>query len=88
MCPPTLNQMLVSAYLRDYDWRGQIETYRGLYKERCDAMLAALDEYMPPGLSWTRPEGGWPVEWSARRARSARRWIPKASPGLRISAAG
>ena len=31
LCPPTLNQMLVSAYLRDYDWRGQIETYRGLY---------------------------------------------------------
>lgn len=59
LCPPTFNQMLVSAYLRDYDWRGQIETYRGLYKERCDAMLAALDEYMPPGLSWTRPEGGF-----------------------------
>ena len=45
--------------LRDYDWRGQIETYRGLYKERCEAMLAALDEYMPAGLSWTRPEGGF-----------------------------
>jgi DNA-binding transcriptional MocR family regulator len=59
LCPPTLNQMLVSAYLRDYDWRGQIDTYRGLYKERCDAMLAALDEYMPPGLSWTHPEGGF-----------------------------
>ena len=22
-------------------------------------MLAALDEYMPAGLSWTRPEGGF-----------------------------
>ena len=44
LCPPTLNQMLVSAYLRDYDWRGQIETYRGLYQERCEAMLAALAE--------------------------------------------
>ena len=49
LCPPTLNQMLVSAYLRDYDWKGQIETYRGLYAERCQAMLAALDEYMPDG---------------------------------------
>ena len=44
LCPPTLNQMLVSAYLRDYDWKGQIETYRGLYAERCDAMLAALED--------------------------------------------
>ncbi|WP_426997428.1 PLP-dependent aminotransferase family protein [Pseudarthrobacter sp. N5] len=59
LCPPTLNQMLVSAYLRDYDWRGQIETYRGLYAERCQAMLAALEEHMPEGLSWTRPEGGF-----------------------------
>lgn len=42
LCPSTLNQMLVSAYLRDYDWKGQIETYRGLYAERCQAMLAAL----------------------------------------------
>jgi len=59
LCPPTLNQMLVSAYLREYDWRGQIETYRGLYKERCDAMLAALAEYMPDGLRWTQPDGGF-----------------------------
>ena len=28
---------------------GQIETYRGLYQERCRHMLAALAEYMPAG---------------------------------------
>ena len=59
LCPPTLNQMLISAYLRDYDWRGQIDTYRALYQERCEALLAALDEHMPAGLSWTRPDGGF-----------------------------
>ncbi|MFF2299126.1 PLP-dependent aminotransferase family protein [Arthrobacter sp. NPDC058127] len=59
LCPPTLNQMIISAYLRDYDWRGQIDTYRALYEERCNALLVALEEHMPPGLSWTRPEGGF-----------------------------
>ncbi|MGO4235246.1 aminotransferase-like domain-containing protein [Pseudarthrobacter sp. YAF2] len=59
LCPPALNQMLVSAYLREYDWRGQIETYRALYAERCQAMLAALKEYMPPGTTWTSPQGGF-----------------------------
>jgi 2-aminoadipate transaminase len=59
LCPPALNQMLVSAYLRDYDWKGQIETYRGLYAERCRAMLTALAAHMSPGTSWTTPEGGF-----------------------------
>lgn len=31
---------------------------RAVYKERRDAMLAALSEYMPKGVSWTKPEGG------------------------------
>lgn len=59
LCPPTLNQMLVSAYLRDYDWKAQIDTYRGLYSQRCQAMLAALEEHMPEGASWTSPDGGF-----------------------------
>ena len=60
LCPPALNQMLVSAYLRDYDWKGQIETYRGLYAERCRAMLGsargAHAGRVPPG---PRPDGGF-----------------------------
>ncbi|MBT2249476.1 PLP-dependent aminotransferase family protein [Arthrobacter sp. BHU FT2] len=59
LCPPALNQMLVSAYLRDFDWQGQIRTYRSLYAERCRAMLSALEEYMPEGAAWTSPEGGF-----------------------------
>lgn len=59
LCPPTFNQLLVSAYLRDYDWRGQIDSYRAIYAERCAALLAALDEFMPDGVSWSRPEGGF-----------------------------
>ena len=59
LCPSALNQMLVSAYLRDYDWKGQVETYRALYAERCQALLAALEEHMPAGTHWTSPDGGF-----------------------------
>lgn len=59
LCPPTFNQLLISNYLANYDWQGQIRTYRTLYEERCTALLAALEEFMPEGVSWTRPEGGF-----------------------------
>ena len=59
LCPPTFNQLLVSDYLDNYDWQAQIVTYRELYAQRCAALLSALDEFMPAGVSWTRPEGGF-----------------------------
>ncbi|RRR67976.1 MAG: aminotransferase class I/II-fold pyridoxal phosphate-dependent enzyme, partial [Candidatus Viridilinea halotolerans] len=31
---------------------------RALYRERRDAMLAALKREMPPGVRWTHPQGG------------------------------
>jgi 2-aminoadipate transaminase len=31
---------------------------RQVYKERRDAMLASMEKYFPPGVSWTRPQGG------------------------------
>ncbi|MFN3804318.1 MAG: PLP-dependent aminotransferase family protein [Pyrobaculum sp.] len=36
-----------------------------LYKRKRDAMLAALETYMPPGVSWTRPSGGMFIWLSA-----------------------
>jgi 2-aminoadipate transaminase len=59
LCPPTFNQMLISKYLEEHDWRGQIDAYRALYAERCAAMLQALEEHMPEGVHWTTPEGGF-----------------------------
>lgn len=59
LCPPALSQMLVSAYLRDHDWRAHLAVALSAYRERRDAMLTALAAHMPPGVTWTRPEGGF-----------------------------
>ena len=59
--PPVFNQMLISRYLEKFDWLGQIKAYRQTYNERRDAMLAALDDQMPAGTTWTRPDGGFYV---------------------------
>lgn len=59
LCPPVFSQFAISDYLEHYDWRGQILTYRDMYRGRRDAMLEELSERMPDGVSWTRPEGGF-----------------------------
>jgi len=58
LCPSAFSQMLISEYLSNSDWKGQIETFRGVYKERRDAALDAMKEYLP-ALHSTRPAGGF-----------------------------
>jgi 2-aminoadipate transaminase len=58
LCSSNLSQMLVSAYFQNSDWRGYVARLIEVYRERRDAMLEALAEFMPRGVHWTRPEGG------------------------------
>ncbi len=39
--------------------QGHIETLKGVYRVRRDAMLAALAEHAPPDVDWTVPQGGF-----------------------------
>jgi DNA-binding transcriptional MocR family regulator len=61
LCPPALNQMAVVEYLSTQDWQGQVEVFKGIYRERRDAMLGALGALMPAGTTWTHPSGGFYV---------------------------
>ncbi|MFN2538224.1 MAG: PLP-dependent aminotransferase family protein [Mycobacteriales bacterium] len=61
LCPPALNQMVVTEYLSTQDWQGQVEVFKGIYQERRDAMLGALQTLMPAGTTWTHPTGGFYV---------------------------
>ena len=60
LSPSSFTQHIVAEYLNAADWKGQIDTFRGVYRERRDAMLTALDDYLPD-LSWTNPAGGFYV---------------------------
>ena len=61
LCPPTFNQLVVADYLSTQDWQGQVAAFRGMYRERRDAMLDALTQQMPAGTTWTHPTGGFYV---------------------------
>jgi 2-aminoadipate transaminase len=58
LCSSPLNQYFVAAYFAHRDWRTYLSTLRAIYRRRRDTMLAALDEFLPPEASWTRPQGG------------------------------
>ncbi|MEV7546626.1 PLP-dependent aminotransferase family protein [Streptomyces sp. NPDC089915] len=78
LCPPTLNQMIVSRYLATQDWRGQISVFRENYRERRDAMLRALEEFLPPGCSWTEPDGGFYVWVKVPEGVHTKAMLPRA----------
>ncbi|MEY4101942.1 MAG: hypothetical protein RIR88_76 [Actinomycetota bacterium] len=58
LCPSSFSQMVISEYLNEADWMGQIEQFRGVYRERRDTMNAALNEHLPE-LRWNIPTGGF-----------------------------
>jgi 2-aminoadipate transaminase len=53
-----LTQMVVHEVIKDGFLDRHIPTIRTLYANQCQAMLDAMDECFPRGVSWTRPEGG------------------------------
>ena len=55
---PSLTQRLAYEVIRDGFLDEHIPDVRSLYRDQCDAMLAALEKHMPAGVSWNRPEGG------------------------------
>jgi 2-aminoadipate transaminase len=54
----SLDQRIAHRYLTDFDSHAHVERIRRAYGERFAVMDAALRETMPPGFSWTHPQGG------------------------------
>ncbi|HEY7127325.1 MAG TPA: PLP-dependent aminotransferase family protein [Ktedonobacterales bacterium] len=50
---------IVAEYCRSGAWEAHIERLQTVYKERRNLALSALVKYMPAGVSWTHPTGGF-----------------------------
>jgi DNA-binding transcriptional MocR family regulator len=78
LCPPAFTQTLVSRYLSQHDWKGQIKNYREAYRDRRDAMIAALRKYLPSGCRWTHPAGGFYVWLTVPEGLDTKAMLPRA----------
>ena len=58
LCSSNLSQMMICSYFQNADWHAYVKRLVGIYRERRDAMLDALAEFMPREIHWTHPEGG------------------------------
>ncbi|HUG14216.1 MAG TPA: PLP-dependent aminotransferase family protein [Thermomicrobiales bacterium] len=55
----TYTSALAEWYITTGRHAEHITRLRGIYREKCEHMLAALEREMPEGVSWTRPNGGF-----------------------------
>lgn len=53
-----LSQHLIYRYLKDNDIDAQVKKIVEMYRIRREAMVEALDTYMPKSVRYTKPEGG------------------------------
>ncbi|MGX8008212.1 aminotransferase-like domain-containing protein [Mesorhizobium sp. ORM8.1] len=54
---PSINQMVMHRVAESI-FDGQVDKLIGAYRKRRDALLAALEQNMPEGISWSKPDGG------------------------------
>ena len=77
LSPSAFTQYVITEYFGNSDWRGQINTFRGVYKERKEALTSSLAEYLPE-LSWTNPTGGFYVWLTLPPHLDAKSMLPRA----------
>ncbi|MFF3103356.1 aminotransferase-like domain-containing protein [Viridibacillus arvi] len=53
-----LAQYAIYDYLTNNDYEAHISKITALYKQQCDAMISAMEKYLPAHVTFTKPEGG------------------------------
>ncbi|NIH54639.1 DNA-binding transcriptional MocR family regulator [Lysinibacter cavernae] len=77
LCPSSFSQFVINDYLDTTDWLAQINTFKGIYRGRKNAMLTALDDHLPE-LSWTNPNGGFFVWLTLPDELHSKAMLPRA----------
>ena len=77
LSPSMVGQMAIEDYLSNFDWYSQVKVYRGMYRERCDAMMSALSEFLPQ-CRWTVPQGGFYTWVTLPDGLDAKAMLPRA----------
>lgn len=58
LCCPAFTQAIAAEFCATGHIYARIPSIVDLYRRKRDVMLLALQREMPPGVTWTRPEGG------------------------------
>lgn len=59
LCSPPLLQLALAAFVQQGSFKKHLRRVLPIYRERRDALLAALQRHMPAAATWTRPAGGY-----------------------------
>jgi 2-aminoadipate transaminase len=78
LCSTVFTQLIADEYMKRGLLPKQIEKIREIYGKKLGTMLEALEEYMPDGVEWSKPEGGLFLWVELPKRMSANELFPKA----------
>lgn len=59
LCSSLLDQRILLNFVSSVEFKNHLQFLREFYQQRCNAMLEGLSEFMPSGITWTHPTGGF-----------------------------
>jgi DNA-binding transcriptional MocR family regulator len=70
LCSPAILQLALARFLAAGGLKRHLRRALPIYRERRDVCLSALQRHMPPGVTWSRPAGGFCLWLTLPRQRA------------------
>ncbi len=77
LSPSSFTQMVLAEYFLTKNWRAQVDTFRGIYRDRHDAMSKSLAEHIPE-IQHTKPQGGFYIWLTLPDGLDSKEMLPRA----------